>query len=199
MNYLEHLLGENVWPLVGVLALGALALAIAIVATGRGRLLVGIVALAAIAGLLILVERLWVTDREQVDGIIDDIARSAAREDAPGIVRHLSPDCRYGGLNRDAIGSLAQSVFQQFEVQRVSVSSRRTEVFPLRREAVAEFMATVRARQTNLDLNPYPTRWILTFSETNAGVWQIEEIQQIPAFGDNRLPMTPPTGAAGLR
>jgi hypothetical protein len=191
MKYLENLIGEDVWALIGVLAILALGLAIATVATGRGRFLIGIGALACLAIALLAIEWLWVTDRERVDRIIDELAQAAMREDSSGIVQHLAADCRYANLDRNRIGALADAVFQRFAVDKVSVSSRRTEVFPLRGEAKAEFMAVVRGRQNNLDFNPYPTRWILTFVQNSQGAWQVVEIQQIPAFGEGRQAMTP--------
>src|SRR5262245_44627022 len=109
MNLLEHYLGEDVWPLIGLLALIALGLGIAIVATGRGRFLIGIIALACLAVLLLVIERLWVTDKERVDGIISEMAQSAVREDSAAIVRHLSPHCRYGNLDRNGIERLAEA------------------------------------------------------------------------------------------
>jgi hypothetical protein len=163
----------------------ALGLAIAMVATGRGRYLIGIAALGCLALVLVIVEWSWVTDRERVDGIIDDMARAALHEDSATLVGYLAADCRYGSMDRNAIAAFADSIFRQFAIDRVSVSSRKTDVFPVRREARAEFLAVVRGRQNNVDFSPYPTRWILTFVQRDGG-WQVVEIQQIPAFGERR-------------
>lgn len=195
MSILERWLGEDAWSLVGLLALVALGLAIAMVSTGRARFLIGIVTLAVVAVVVLIIEQAWVTDREQVDGVISDLARAAVREDAPGVVRHLSPACRYGNLDRTGIERLASATFSRFAIDRVNVSSRKTEVFPLRREAQADFLAVVRGRQNNVDFSPYPTRWILTFVQNSDGVWQVDAIQQIPALGDSRQPLAPPSGA----
>jgi hypothetical protein len=183
MGFFETWLGDEVWPLIGLIAIIALGLAIAMVATGRGRFIAGIVALGCIALLLLAIEYLWVTDRERVDGIIRDMASSAVREDAAAMVRHLSPRCHYGKLDRAAIERLAASTFDQFAIDRVNISSRKTELFPMRNEARADFLAVVRGRQDNVEFRPYPTRWILTFVKSPQGVWQVEEIEQIPALG----------------
>jgi hypothetical protein len=192
MDFLEHYLGEDVWPIIGLLALVALGLGIAVVATGRGRLLIGIVALACLAIVLLGIEHLWVTDRERVDGIINEMAQSAVREDSAGIVRHLSAHCRYGNLDRTGIERLASSTFARIEIDKVNVSSRKTEVFPMRGEARVDFLAVVRGRQNNVDFSPYPTRWIFTFVQSPEGAWEVEEIQQIPAFSESRQPITLP-------
>jgi hypothetical protein len=191
MNLLEHYVGEDVWPLIGLLAVIALGLGIAMVGTGRGRFLIGIIALACLAVSLLVIERLWVTDKERVDGIINEMAQSALREDSAAIVRHLSPQCRYGNLDRSGIERLAAATFAQVALDKVSVSSRKTEVFPMRGEARVDFLAVVRGRQNNVEFSPYPTRWIFTFVQNQQGAWEVEEIQQIPAFSESRQPIAP--------
>lgn len=192
MEYFEHVFGEDVLPFVGLLALVALGLGIAMVATGRGRFLIGIAALACVALLAIVTEWLWVTDRERVDGVVDSIALAATHEDSAGLMRHLAADCHYGSLDRTGIENLADSVFHQFMVDRVSISSRKTSVLRGRSEATAEFMAVVRGRSGNVEFSPYPTRWILTFVQREPHDWKVVEVQQISAFGESRQPLTPP-------
>lgn len=191
MDWLKHLFAEDVWTLIWVIALLALVLLIAMVATRRSRLLIGIVSLAALAVVLLVIERLWVTDRERVDAIIDDIAQSVRQGDTEGIVRHLAPQCHYGSLDREGIRRMVDSVFHTFELEKLTISSRKTELFSRRKEATAEFLAVVRAKQANLESGPYPTRWTLTFTQTSTGEWQVLEIQQIPAFGENHQPVAP--------
>jgi len=197
MKWLEGLLGEDVWPLLWVLALGALILVIAAVATGRAKFLFGVGALAVLAVVLAIVEWLWETDGERVDKVIDSLAQAVRDEDAAAIERHLSPQCRYGAANRGEIVQLAESVFQTIEIDKLTISGKKTAVFPLRKEASTEFLAVVRGKRSNIEFNPYPTRWILTFRQTTKDEWQLVDIQQIPAFGENRQPLSPP-GRTGL-
>src|SRR5262245_32335453 len=192
MNLLEHYVGEDVWPLIGLFAVIALGFGIAMVATGRGRFLIGIIALGCLAVSLLVIERLWVTDKERVDGIINEMAQSALREDSAAIVRHLSLQCRYGNLDRSGIERLAAATFARVALDKVSVSSRKTEVFPMRGEARVDFLAVVRGRQNNVEFSPYPTRWIFTLVQNQHGAWEVEEIQQIPAFGESRQPIAAP-------
>ena len=197
MKWLEGLFAENVLPLMWVLALGALVLTIATVATGRARFLVGVGALAVLAVLLVVVEWLWETDRERVDKVVELLAQAVRDEDTTVIERHLSPQCRYGGANRGEIVRIAESVFRTIEVDKLTLGGKKTEVFPLRKEATAEFLAVVRGKQSNVEFNPYPTRWILTFRQNTSDEWQVADIQQIPALGENRQPLTAP-GRMGL-
>jgi hypothetical protein len=197
MEFLIRLFAEDVWPLIWVIALVELLLVIAMVGTGRGRLLIWIAALPVLAVALLGVEWLWVTDRERVDGIIDQIAEAVRHEDAESLVQHLAPRCRYGGMNRDGIQRTAASLFQTLEIDSLKLSSRKTQMFRLRKEATAEFLAVIRGKQSNVDFSPYPTRWVLTFNQDTNGRWQVAEIQQLPAFGDNHEPLAPP-GRPGL-
>jgi hypothetical protein len=61
-------------------------------------------------------------------------------------------------------------------------------------QARVDFLAVVRGRQNNVDFSPYPTRWIFTFIRSPHGIWQIEEIQQIQAFGETRQTVAPSFG-----
>ena len=188
----EHLLAENVWPLIWLLALVALILVIATFATGRGKYLTWVWALAVLALVLLAVEWLWVTDRERVEMIVDSLAQAVRMEDSAEIERFLSPECRYGNMDRAGIRRLADSIFDTIEIDKLTISGRKTQVFPLRKEATSEFLAVVRGRQSNVEFSPYPTRWILTFAQNSSGDWEVIDIQQIPAFGEGRQPIAPP-------
>jgi hypothetical protein len=189
MKWLEGLLADNPWPMIWALAVVALILVIAAVATGRAKYLFGVALLGLLASMLVIVEWVWETDGERVDKVIDALAEAVRSENAAEIEPHLSPQCRYGLANRDQIVQLADSVFGRIEIDRLTISSRKTEVFPLRNEATTEFLAVVRGTESNVEFNPYPTRWILTLRPNRSGQWQVVDIQQVPAFGENRQPI----------
>ena len=194
MKWLEGLFAENVWPIIWVLAVVALILVIAAVATGRAKYLFAVAALGLLAGTLVIVEWVWESDGERVDKVIDALAEAVRHEDADAIEPHLSPQCRYGPANRDQIVQFADTVFRRIEIDRLTISGRKTEVFSLRNEATTEFLAVVRGTESNVEFNPYPTRWILTLRPNRSGQWQVVDIQQIPAFGENRQPINPSSG-----
>ena len=197
MQFIIHLFAENVWPLIWLLALAELVLLIAMVGTGRGRFLVWIGMLAALAVFLVVLEWLIVTDRERVDGIVDQMARAVRNEDIDELLRHLAPQCHFGAMDREAVRQLAASVLHEIEVDRVTVSDRTTQVFPRQKQATAEFLAVVRGKQSQVEFAPYPSRWVLTFHQDPAGQWQVVEIEHLQAFGENRQPLPPP-GRLGL-
>ncbi|MBI3462454.1 MAG: hypothetical protein HY000_05250 [Planctomycetes bacterium] len=197
MQFIIHLFAENVWPLIWLIALAELVLLIAMVGTGRGRLLVWMGVLAALAVLLLLLEWLLVTDRERVDGIVNQMAKAVRNGDIDGLLNHLAPQCHFGDMNREGVRQLASSVIHEFEIDRVTVGDRKTQVFPHRKQATAEFLAVVRGKQAKVEFAPYASRWILTFHQDPAGQWQVVEIERLQAFGENRQPVPPP-GRLGL-
>ena len=192
MNWLKTLFAENPWPLIWVLALAALGLVIAMIATGRGKYLLGVWVLAGLAVVLLALEWFWQTDRERVDQIIVDLAAAVQLEDANEIAKHLAPNGHYGSLDREGIRRLAESTFRNFDIDKLTINGKKTEVSTLRKQATSEFLAVVRGKQSNIEFNPYPTRWILTFDQSKSGDWLVVDIQQIPAFGESRQPIGPP-------
>ena len=192
MDFIVSLFAENAWPLVWFIALVDLLLAIAIYATGRGRLLTVIIGLAALAPLLLILERLIVTDRERVDAVVDEMAEAVRAENADRLMSHISPQCRYANRGREAIAAAAANVFQLYEIERLTLNGRKTRVASARGEATAEFVAVARGRQGTLDVNIYPTRWQLTFQRDKSGSWQVVEIEQLPVVGDKSQGIIPP-------
>ena len=184
MQFVSHLFAENVWPLIWVIALAELILLIAVVGLGRGKLLVWMGVLAFVAVFLVLLEWLLVTDRERVDGIVDQVAQAVRREDIEGVLEHLAPECRFGSHNREGIRHMAAAVLREVEIERVTLSDRKTQVFPERGEATTQFLAVARGRQSTVEFGPYAARWTLTLNQGPAGQWQIVNIEQLQAFGD---------------
>ena len=197
MQFIIHLFAENVWPLIWLLALAELVLLIGMVGTGRGRFLVWMGVLAALALFLLLLEWFLVTDRERVHGVVDQMAKAIRHQDIDGLLQHLAPQCHFGGMDREGVRRLASGVVHEFEIDRVTVSDRKTEVFPQRKQATAEFLAVVRGKQSKVEFAPYASRWRLTFHQDPAGRWQVIEIERMQAFGENRQPVPPP-GRLGL-
>jgi hypothetical protein len=82
---------ENSTPtiIVGVIVVGLLGLGL--VRTGRGVLLWAMVGVAALVGLLILVELFVVTDFERVESTLEQAAAALNGNDAPALVALIDP------------------------------------------------------------------------------------------------------------
>ena len=184
MQFIVHLFAEDVWPLIWLLALAELILFIAMVGTGRGRYLVWMGVVAALAMLLVVLEWVLVTDRERVDAVVDQMARAVRHKDFDAVLRHLAPQCHFGGYDRERIRELADTELRDIEIDRITVSDRHTQVFPQRKQATAQFLAVVRGKQSKVEQPPYASRWMLTFHQDTTGQWQVVEIERLRAFGD---------------
>lgn len=78
-----------------VLTLGAMTVAVLVIVlfkTGRAVMLVAIVGAVAVTGLCVLVERLIVTDREEVEITIDAVVTALQDNDAEAVLQHVAPD-----------------------------------------------------------------------------------------------------------
>lgn len=94
---------ESPWP---ALALGfslQVILAMALARTGRAAIIpVMVLALAATVGLLAL-ERVVVTEREEVEDALDAVADALESNDVPAVLAAFSPDCPRLGEVKSAL------------------------------------------------------------------------------------------------
>jgi hypothetical protein len=82
---------ESPWPVITLGVVVQVALAIALVRTGRGVYLVVMGAAAAITGAALLAERLIVTEREQVEDALESAAVALEANDPPAFMGLVSP------------------------------------------------------------------------------------------------------------
>jgi hypothetical protein len=174
-----QLLAEDVWRILWVIGLAELTLAIALVVTRRGKYLMAMGAVATAGLLLVIIERLWVTDRERIEQIVADMAVAVEHEDAAALVRHLGPNCRFGQLGRGEIEQLAQTALRQVQFDQIHLTQRRVDVYRIRRQARVQFVALSEGSASGTPINRYPTGWVLLFDQTNAGTWQVSKIERI--------------------
>jgi len=82
---------ENPWPIM--LAGGAveLALLFMLFTTGRVKVMLYMVFAGAVIGGLLLVEKYVVTDREQIETMLQEIADALEQGDSKTVVAHISP------------------------------------------------------------------------------------------------------------
>ena len=83
---------EEPLPIVVISAVLGVALAIGFVKTGQKWLLVALAAVVVLAIALLALERSVVTDREQVEQVLFQIAKAVEQNDIDQALRHISPD-----------------------------------------------------------------------------------------------------------
>jgi hypothetical protein len=127
-----YYLAEDPWYLAGALAIVALGMLIALKTTQQGKFLIWALVCLGMAGVTIVVEKLWVTDSERIEAVIMEIGRAARRSDADGVIALMTPDVvleirgnRLGGmLARPFVrGSLEQAKFDFLTISKIEISS----------------------------------------------------------------------------
>ena len=92
--------------------------------TVRGKHLIA--PAAVLVGAWWLLDRLIVTDREAIEGIVGDMCRSAGAADVEGIFARISPNFENDTISRDDLRLLATAFFARYGP--VSVRVRRDEI-----------------------------------------------------------------------
>lgn len=84
---------ESPWPALWIGLILEVLLAIALVRTGRGAIIGAMVLVLALSGGLIFLERVVVTEREEVENTLDDIAAAVEANDVQKVLAAFSPKC----------------------------------------------------------------------------------------------------------
>ena len=112
---------ENPWPAILTAAVVQVGLVIALIATGRGRLLWAIAGVFVIALSLVLLEWLVATDREQVETQIHAAAEGLAENNLSKVVATFSDSA-------SDLRTLAESTMKLVEFREVSVDSQSLKI-----------------------------------------------------------------------
>ena len=167
---------EDPWPILFAgIAIEAI-LAVALFQTQRGILLLAMLGTALVTGGLLLVERMIVTETEQVEMVLYELESALPRDDQATILDQLSP-------NAPAVRLKAQAALALFRVTQANIGSDlKITINELTspRSARASFLARLDVesrrggfRQTALRrftllLNEEGDRWYITHFEHEA-------------------------------
>jgi ketosteroid isomerase-like protein len=179
---MKALLFEEPLLLIPVLAVTLLVLAIV---WSRRRtpgawraLLAGLLA----APLLIIVQALVVTDREQIIRVCSQMADAVERGDVPAFAVHIADDFRAadgggGAFTReDLLAALARSL-ARYHPEGVRLTG--FQVTTDGDSGTAEFSATARIVTSETAMDRVLSRWRLRFRR-NDRAWQVIDIQPVP-------------------
>ncbi len=162
---------ENPVPAIIIGGLTAAILGGGWLQTGRKWLLYAMIMMIVLTFAAVILERVVITDREQITATLHEIAAAVERNDvdtALGYVYSGSPEVR-----SYAAAELARYEFTEVDIKR----NLEIEVFPKANppRAVAEFNVTVRlsVRDTLYTNNRIP-RWVqVTFYQEADGTWRV--------------------------
>jgi hypothetical protein len=83
---------EDPWPVIWITLVVEALLAAALFNTQSKAVLAGMLGVLALAGGLLLVERLVVTETEEVEQTLHDVAEALETNDVAAVLTHLAPD-----------------------------------------------------------------------------------------------------------
>jgi hypothetical protein len=143
------------------------------------------------AAMLLALPGLVVTRREQIIAECRELARAVDDGDVAAIDARLAEDFRIGDLDRAAVVGRLTDTLTRFRVDDPRL--RRFEVsFPTPNTAVATFAASARVRSAESLYDRLPSRWRLTFRETEG--WKVARLESLPV-----PPLNLPSVEAWLR
>ncbi|WP_165224735.1 hypothetical protein [Aquisphaera insulae] len=181
-------LAEDPTYLAVGLVLAAAACFVAVRVTQQGKFLMWAMGALGVAGLLVLVDYLWVTDNERIERVVYDLRGAVLASDADRVLANLTPDVEYvqnemaisGEATRELIrANLRNATFDFVHLRDLQASAgRRT------RRGKAEFRVYARGTlKTSLggsyNVGTVNTTWSLGFQETAPGVWQVNRITPV--------------------
>jgi hypothetical protein len=184
-------LSEDPTYLLSGLGVVAVASLIALRVTQKGKFLIVAGAALALALVVFVVERAWVTQGERIAMVVEDLRRAVEASDVEGVVRHLTPDVQFVQGDR-TVGSTLTLAFIRTTLERagldfVRVSGLTTAAFPESRRGTAEFRVlakgSLKTQVGSANIGSAGSEWSLGFQETSPDVWKVNRITPIRVPG----------------
>jgi len=184
-------LSENPWPLSGACFGVALILLARVWMFQQGKDLYRAIGALGMAGLVLSVEWLWVTDRERIEAVIYDIADAVEDGDFERLESHLAPefasDLSDGNLPGAITKAYLRGRLESMEFDFVHISNLQvSDPGQLTKRARADFTARAHWEQTTStgspDFNATPasgTGWTLGFREVEPDDWKVTRIELV--------------------
>lgn len=193
------LISENPWPLVWICLAGAVVCLIALRFTQRGKFLIIAIGSGLLAGLLVVIDHLWVTDSERVEAVVNRLVDAARRSDTSALDDLISDAISLDdvGGREFARGQVAR-LFLRFAIQStrfdlLTVGNLRIDVGQISRQAKADLRIFASGsfqspfNQLNFATDLEGSDWSIGLEETAPGVWKIQRISALSLPGSAQL------------
>ena len=179
-------LSEDPWPLFGAGVIAALVFLGMLWNTGRGKYLGVAAGALGIAGLFVLLEWLWVTDRERIEAVIYDIAGAVEAGDFDRIEGHLAPefDEEIGTINKLMMrGAVAGLRFEFVKINKLRAQAgSRTGMGTADFYGMAQWQEPASIGRPDLNMTPPPgVGFSVGFREVAPDDWQVTRIDVVEA------------------
>ena len=117
-----ELFTEDPWPLVWLCAMAELGLLIALYATGRRKVLVALPVPAVAVGVLLLLDWLIVTPKEEIAGAVAAMAEAVRQRDADALLSYVAEDATFQRGGPGSFHATVRSVLGNLEMERLRLS-----------------------------------------------------------------------------
>ena len=178
---------ETIWPAVLIGLVVELVLTVMVVASGRGRLVWAMIGVLAVALGLVAIERLVVTEREEVALALDAVAVALTKNDLPLVLTYVATSAPHTRAAAQAnLGRVAIHAARVGSDLKVDV---RSEAQPPTATArfVAQFSGVEKSSQTRFD--KFVQRLEIHLVKED-GQWRIAAYKLLPIVGgQNRREM----------
>jgi hypothetical protein len=179
-------LAEDPTYVAGGLLLLAGTLLIALNLTQQGKYLIRAGIAFGLAIVVVLVEWLWVTDRERIEKVVYDLGRAVQQSDVEGVLSHMASNVQYlegdTALREDTTRALIRANLNQTQFDFLRISDLQISAGQQSRRGQAEFRVIARGHLSSIPSmgdRTSVTTWSLGFQETNPGVWKVNRISPI--------------------
>ena len=192
-------LSEDATYLAGALVIVAAAFFLAMRVSQQGKyLLFGLGALG-LAVLIVVIEWLWVTDNERIEGVVYNLGRAVEASDTTAAFGYMTDDveCSVSGISMPtpATKALVKDYVSNAHFDFLRISQLKANARPQARRGTAEFKVLASGSFQGPGVfgqgaGTSNSQWSLGFRETSPGVWKVNRITPLQFPGG--LAITPP-------
>jgi hypothetical protein len=191
-------LSEDPTYLAGTLGILGGAFLILLRLTQQGKYIVWAVTALALALLVLVIERLWVTDNERLERVVYSLARGVETANVPTVFANLAPDVQYvarsGSLAPPETRRLIEGAVANARFDFLRITQLRVNAGGQSRRGTAEFQViasgSVEGPFNTLNFGTANSSWSLGFRETSPKVWKVSRITpvRLPSGAEVILP-----------
>lgn len=197
-------LSEDPTYLAGGLGLLAAAFLIALRVTQQGKYLIRALVALGLMALVLVVELVWVTDNERIEGVVYALGRAVAASDVPAVLDRLTPDVQFvvgdSTMPGEATRELVKDRVGSARFDMLRITHLRANAGGQSRRGSAQFKViasgSFEGSYAALNFASANSSWSLGFRETGPGVWKVNRITPVSVPGGQGVI---PTGGGTFR